>query len=143
MKRLSIFLFAVFCGSLLMKGCEEDAGGDQNQNQSNGSVVAKADQSPQTEAVATRSTNATATVTVVTDAKISLNVFELEMLNLSVSLDVLSELEIELKQPRIITLVARSEAKSEIIAEGKLENGVYSAAEFSYYKNLKIGRAHV
>src|SRR3546814_592869 len=60
------------------------------------------------------------------------------MLNLSVSLDVLSELEIELKQPRIITLVADGEAKSEIIAEGKLENGVYSEAEFSYYKNLTV-----
>src|SRR3546814_18192403 len=81
MKRLSIFFFPVLCGSLLMTGCEEDAGGDQNQNQSNVSVVAKAEQSPQTEAVATRSTNATATGTVVTDAQITLNEFELEMLN--------------------------------------------------------------
>src|SRR5690606_18011396 len=89
-------------------------------------------------AAATRSTNATASGTVVTDAKISLKEFELEVLDLSASLDILSELEIELKQPRIITLVADGEAKSEVIAEGKLQNGVYSEAEFSYHKNLSV-----
>ena len=119
-------------------GCEEDLPNEETQAQSEVAVVARTDQAPQAEGAATRSTNASATGTVVTDAQISISEFELEIINLSADLNLLSELEIELKEPRIITLVSEGEAQTAIIAEGNLQHGLYSEAEFSYHKNLSV-----
>lgn len=137
----------MICGTLFIAGCEEDLKNEDTQPQSEVAVVARTGQSAQaenaaaagsTEEPATRSTNAAAEGTVITDAKVSISEFELEVVNIDVSLNLLSELEIELKEPRVITLMAEGEAQTEVIAEGKLQNGLYSEAEFSYHKNLSV-----
>ncbi|QEC51458.1 hypothetical protein EDD80_10130 [Anseongella ginsenosidimutans] len=138
MKKYAIFFLPVISASLFMMGCEEDIQNDNAQAQSDVTVVARTDEASEPESAATRSTEAAAEGTVITDAKISIKEFELEVLNLSAALNLLSELEIELKEPRVVTLVSEGQAQSEVIAEGKLQNGLYSEAEFSYHKNLSV-----
>lgn len=138
MKKHVIFFLPVIGACLTMAGCEEDLQKDGAQAQSDVSVVGRTSQDPQAESAATRSTNAAAEGTVITDAKISISEFELEALDLSAALNLLSELEIELKEPRVITLMAEGEARTGVIAEGKLQNALYSEAEFSYHKNLSV-----
>lgn len=137
MKKHIFYLLPAFCAAIGMTACEEDMQKQDVQGESEIAVVARTDEDTDAQA-RTRSTNSTLSGTVITDAKVSLKEFELEVINLSATQNLLSELEIELKEPRVITLMAEGSAQAAVIAEGKLQNGLYKEAEFSFHKNLSV-----
>lgn len=140
MKR-NVFLYVpLMMGLLLMSSCEEnmEAGAE---GQSEVAIKSKTDQ-PATDENGQAENNdasgAFAEGTVISTAKVSVSEFELSVLSLLAETDILSELEIELDQPRVITLIADGKAQSEVIAEGMLQNAVYGKMEFDFHKNVSV-----
>lgn len=127
-----------------MAGCEKDQ--DKQTTESEVTVMARAEERDSAENGENASGNsgtaqASFQAITLTDVRISVKEGKLlaeSTLNVSGEIDLLSELELMLEEPKLVTLKANGKAQTAVIAEGKLRHGTYQGIRLHLEKNTSV-----